>query len=172
MLGKVLTAKAAALAGVLVLSGGVASAATGALPDPAQDAVHGAAKHVGLRIPKSDKDKPEKKVKAEADDGPKTDQDKVKTEHPDNHGKDVSTVARDPANQGPGHGKAVCEVASDGKCKAGEDKPVPDPDDGSSDTDEGKSPEHRKDAEHRGEKPAPTSTTTTSTSTTSTTIAP
>jgi hypothetical protein len=133
MLGKALTAKAAAIAGVLVMTGGVASAATGALPDPAQNAASHAAEHVGLHIPKSDDD--------ESDATEDADDDGTEVEHPDNHGKDVSTVAHDESTEGRDHGAAVCEVASDGKCKAGEDN---------SGTDKGKSADHRQDGDHRG----------------------
>jgi hypothetical protein len=133
MLGKVLTAKAAAIAGVLVLSGGVASAATGSLPDPAQDAASNVANVVGLDIPKSDK--------AEA------------KEHPENHGKDVSTVAHDPENEGADHGSAVCTVASEGKCK-----PNADDEDNSG---KGNSADHRQDGDHRNENSVDDSTTST-----------
>ena len=51
MLGKVITAKVAAIAGVLVLTGGVASAAaSGTLPDSAQDASSDAAEQVGAPL--------------------------------------------------------------------------------------------------------------------------
>jgi hypothetical protein len=120
MLGKVLTAKAAAIAGVLVLSGGVASAATGSLPDPAQDAASNVANVVGLDIPKSDK--------AEA------------KEHPENHGKDVSTVAHDPENEGADHGSAVCTVASEGKCQPNADE---------DNSGKGNSADHRQDGTHQ-----------------------
>jgi hypothetical protein len=126
MIGKVVTAKAAAIAGVLVLTGGVASAATGVLPDPAQNAASQAAEHVGLHIPKSD----DHDADEEADDDTST-----TVEHPDNHGNDVSTVARDESNEGRDHGSAVCTVASDDKCQpAAEDR--------------GKSADHRQDGDH------------------------
>jgi hypothetical protein len=53
MLTKVLTLKAAALAGVLFIGAGAAAAATNTLPDQAQNAVSGAAKHVGLKVAKA-----------------------------------------------------------------------------------------------------------------------
>jgi len=51
MLGKFLTAKAAAIAAVAVLGVTAAAAATNALPDPAQKAISDAGSHVGLSIP-------------------------------------------------------------------------------------------------------------------------
>jgi hypothetical protein len=137
MLGKVLTAKAAALAGVLVLTGGVASAATGTLPDPAQNAASSAAEHVGLHIPKSDDH--ESDDNESADDSENT---PTTVEHPDNHGKDVSTVAHDDSNEGADHGSAVCTVASDGKCQ-----PDKSGDDNSGQG--GNSGDHRQDGEHK-----------------------
>ena len=138
MIGKVLTAKAAAIAGVLVLTGGVASAATGALPGPVQDTASHAVEHVGLHIPKSDDS-------ADHDATDDTNEDNgdgttsTTVEHPDNHGKDVSTVAHDDSTEGADHGAAVCAVASEGKCKpnATEDNSGP-----------GKSGDHRQDDEH------------------------
>jgi hypothetical protein len=85
MIGKVLTAKAAAIAGVLVLSGGVAAAATGTLPDPVQNTASDAAEHVGIHLPQGDHG-------AAVSDAA---HDKSGTEDGSNHGKDVSTVARD-----------------------------------------------------------------------------
>ena len=130
MLGKVLTAKALAVVGALALTGGVASAATGSLPDPAQDAASNAVSHVGLHIPKSD-------ASEHAD-------------HPDNHGKDVSTVAHDTSTTGADHGAAVCAVASEGKCQAGDDDGT-DTTDTTEGPDQGKSADHRQDGEHRNE---------------------
>jgi hypothetical protein len=108
-----------------MLSGGVASAATGTLPDPAQDVASTAVSHVGLHIPKSDK-----------------------KEHPENHGKDVSTVAHDPANKGADHGAAVCAVASRGKCKAGEDHATTTTTVAGTEDTHGKSADHRQDGDH------------------------
>src|SRR5581483_11651780 len=54
VLAKVLTIKVAALSGAVVLGGGVAAAATGSLPAPAQDAVSSALSHVGISVPASD----------------------------------------------------------------------------------------------------------------------
>ena len=131
VLRKLVTAKVAVLGGALVLSAGVASAATGTLPDQAQDAASSVANVVGLDIPKSDK-----------------------KEHPENHGKDVSGVARDKSGEADGttHGSVVCEVASEGKCK-----PSAEEDTSGDDT----SADQRQDGSHRNENSVRTTTTTT-----------
>lgn len=85
VIGKVLTAKAAAIAGVLVMTGGVAAAATGTLPDPVQNTASDAAEHVGLHIPQGDHGADVSGVA----------RDKSGTDYGSNHGEDVSTVARD-----------------------------------------------------------------------------
>ncbi|MEY2398401.1 MAG: hypothetical protein QOJ00_1575 [Actinomycetota bacterium] len=82
MIGKLITAKALGLAGALVLTGGVAAAATGTLPDPVQTPVSNAAEHVGVHIPEGE------------------------------HGAAVSAVAHDKSNDGDGnHGATVSETA-------------------------------------------------------------
>ena len=125
MIGKVVTAKVAAIAGVMVLSSGVAAAATGALPDSAQDAASNAAEHVGLHIPKSE------------------------------HGAAVSGVAHDKDGDGDqNHGSRVCAVASEGKCQSGdEDDDTTDTtvagEHGNS-ADHRQDGDHRQEADHRG----------------------
>lgn len=117
MLRKLVTAKAAAFGGVLVLSAGVASAATGTLPGPAQDAASSVANVVGLDIPKS---------------------------HPENHGKDVSGVAHDKSTEdGVNHGSVVCEVASEGRCKPNADSDTTDPGDQSNSAENRQDGSHR-----------------------------
>ena len=83
MIGKLITAKAFAIAGAFVLTGGVAAAATGTLPDPVQSPVSHAAEHVGVHIPNGDHGAT---VSDAAHD---------KTGEDSNHGGDVSTVAGD-----------------------------------------------------------------------------
>ena len=83
MLGKVITAKALAIAGALALSGGAAAAATGTLPDPVQTATSDVVDNVGINIPKGE------------------------------HGAKVSTVARDKSTEGREHGEAVSTAAKD-----------------------------------------------------------
>ncbi len=99
MIGKVITAKAAAIAGVLVLTGGVAAAATGTLPDPVQNTASDAVQHVGVHIPHGDD------VSAAAHDKSGTDD--------SNHGQDVSTVARDNHGHNKGDDTTSTTVAGD-----------------------------------------------------------
>ncbi len=54
MLGKLLSAKAAAVAATMAVGGGVAAAATGSFPSPVQSAISSAASHVGIPIPDPD----------------------------------------------------------------------------------------------------------------------
>jgi len=77
------------LAAGLTLSGGLAAAAAGVLPGPAQDAVAAVASHVGINLPSSS-DTPSQAT----------------------HGADVSSVAQDPSLQGCEKGQAVASVAS------------------------------------------------------------
>ena len=84
MIGKLITAKVLGIAGALALTGGVAAAATGTLPDPVQQPVSNAAEHVGVHIPQGE------------------------------HGAAVSGVAHDKSNDGDGnHGATVSNVARD-----------------------------------------------------------
>lgn len=95
LIGKLITAKALAVVGALALTGGVAAAATGTLPDPIQDTAANVADVVGVDIPKS------------------------------NHGADVSDVARDKSgdSEDSNHGATVSDTARDnhGHNKDGED---------------------------------------------------
>jgi hypothetical protein len=81
---------AVAVAGALVLTGGVAAAATGRLPDAVQGAAHDTLRHIGVSIPG--------------------------TTAQSNHGQDVKTTAHDPTISGDDKGHAVCAEASAGKC--------------------------------------------------------
>jgi hypothetical protein len=54
VLARLLTVKAAALVGALVLGAGTAAAATGSLPGPAQDTAHDVLAKVGVGVPKDD----------------------------------------------------------------------------------------------------------------------
>jgi hypothetical protein len=109
--------KAVAAAGIaLVLSGGAAAAAGGSLPDAAQDGLSTAADHVGIELPASKDNHPT------ADDHPggapnavsAVSADSAPTEHPDNHGADVSAVATSDETTGREHGEAVSTVARAG----------------------------------------------------------
>jgi hypothetical protein len=84
---------AAVVVGALLLTGGVAAAATGHLPDAVQGVAHDTFGHIGVSIPG---------VPTQAD-----------------HGKDVKATTDDPTNTGEDKGNAVCTEASDGKCEAG-----------------------------------------------------
>ena len=57
LLGKILTIKAAVVAGVLAVTMTGAAAATGSLPDAAQDGLAEAASHIGINLPDSASDK-------------------------------------------------------------------------------------------------------------------
>lgn len=81
VIGKILTAKVAAIVGALMLSGGAAAAATGTLPDPVQDVASDAADVVGVNIPHG------KSVSTVARD--------KSNDGEENHGKTVSETARD-----------------------------------------------------------------------------
>lgn len=83
MIGKLITAKALAVAGALVLTGGMAAAATGTLPDVVQDPVSNAVDNVGINIPEA------------------------------NHGSKVSDAAHDKEVEGKNHGDDVSGVARD-----------------------------------------------------------
>jgi hypothetical protein len=115
---------AAALAGGLTLSTGLAAADV--LPGPAQEAASSALSHVGIHVPdrSSDDDTNVTTVDDRQEDKVANDDDPATheaNEHPDNHGADVSSVAKDDSTEGAEHGAAVCAVASDDKCQAGED---------------------------------------------------
>jgi hypothetical protein len=106
--------KAVAAAGIaLVLSGGAVAAANGSLPDAAQDGLSTASDHVGIELPASKEDHP---PAAESLEGASEDvsTSSAATEHPDNHGADVSAVAKSDETTGREHGEAVSTVARDG----------------------------------------------------------
>ncbi len=83
MLGKLITAKALGIVGVLALTGGVA-AATGSLPDPVQSPVSGAVEHVGVHIPDGNHGADVSGVARD-----------TSGDGEDNHGATVSDTARD-----------------------------------------------------------------------------
>lgn len=95
MLAKLLTAKAAAAVAALTLSAGAAAAATGNLPDAAQDGVAKAVSHVGINLPQSDRGK----------------------------GAVISDKAKNDGNTGVDKGADVSSAASNGKSRAGQDHP-------------------------------------------------
>lgn len=85
LIGKLITAKALGIVGAMALTGGMAAAATGTLPDPVQDTASDVADVVGVNIPKGE------------------------------HGARVSDVARDKDGdvEGENHGSRVRETARD-----------------------------------------------------------
>jgi len=124
MLKKLLAGKALAAIGVVALTASGAAAATGSLPDPAQNVVAGAVSHVGLNIPQPGD---HGHSAGHRQDGVHRPDDTTSTtagtddNSGDNHGSDVSDAAHK-AQEGTGKvGPVVCAVASDGKCKAGAD---------------------------------------------------
>ncbi|MDP1820276.1 MAG: hypothetical protein Q8K58_10365 [Acidimicrobiales bacterium] len=113
MISKRLSAKVATAAAALVLSSaGVAAAAAGNLPGPAQDAVSKGLAHVGVELPTAGDDHPT------ADDHPTGEDHATGTaDNPtdaDQHGADVSATAHDTELTGADKGAAVSEVAKAG----------------------------------------------------------
>jgi hypothetical protein len=117
-----------ALCGGLVLTGGVAAAAVGALPDPAQQAAKGVLATLGVNIPgphehatlglgagraRSDQSMHKPVATAESTATPRD------TE-PAATGNEVSALARSTTLTGVDKGAAVSDLASDGKSHAGE----------------------------------------------------
>lgn len=120
MLGKALAAKTLAIlgAGALVMGGGVAAAAAAdSLPTPAQNAISGAASHLGVNFPSHgnghhtgwDKGKGNPHH-GDGNQGNDQNGNEDTGNQPDNHGSYVSGVAQS-TPPGPGHGKAVSEEA-------------------------------------------------------------
>lgn len=96
VLAKILTAKVAAAAAVLTLSATGAAAATGNLPDAAQNGLANAASHVGINLPNSDHGK----------------------------GSEISTKAKNEETTGIEKGADVSKTASGGKSHAGDNHPT------------------------------------------------
>jgi hypothetical protein len=124
MLKKLLAGKALAAIGVVALTASGAAAATGSLPDPAQNVVSGAVGHVGLHIPEpGDRGH---SAGHRQDGGHRPDGTTSTTaggQDPagDNHGSVVSDTAHQAKEDGKPVGPTVCAVASAGKCQAGDD---------------------------------------------------
>jgi hypothetical protein len=137
-----------ATASTLAIGGGVAAAATGSLPAPAQRVAH----HIlgGLGVPPASShgvavihvrtsetgatsttaERPAARLVAAETSTPPASSTESTTK--DNHGAAVSSVAHS-AEPGPDHGAAVCFIASDGACLAGRESDSTDTD--STDTD-------------------------------------
>lgn len=119
-----LVAKAAVVTFVLVGGATGAAAATGTLPDAAQDRLASLVAHVGVELPHST-DTPSGGTDLEPVDGEVTEPGEpgVATPPAGTHGADVSAVARDTAAEGAEKGRAVSDAARDGHGPA-EDRPT------------------------------------------------
>ena len=128
MIGKLLAGKALAAVAVLGLTATGAAAGTGALPDPAQNAVSEAVSHVGIDIPrgnsaahrKDGEDRRDKNKNKPSDEAPA---DETTGDDATGEDKGMSGVVQDikdarTAESGP-MGQEVCKIASDGKCHSG-----------------------------------------------------
>jgi hypothetical protein len=112
------TAAAAVLGTGLLLTGGVAAAATGSLPGAAQDRAREILSHVGVSVPGADEHS------VEHADQPGSTGDAGRSgsagdEH-SGHGGAVSDLAKNTDSRGVDHGAEVSGYASDGRSHAGE----------------------------------------------------
>jgi hypothetical protein len=107
MVLKRVSVKAAAVAAIVLLGAGAAAAATGSIPGGHKS---------GPAVTKAGADLTTTTVgttsTTESDTTPAQDE----TGPADNHGADVSAVARSTETSGADHGAAVCDVASEGRC--------------------------------------------------------
>jgi len=147
MLGKILAGKALAAFAVVGLTATGAAAATGSLPEPAQNVVAGAVSHVGIDIPHNH--------------GKSADHRQDGAHRPDGEsGDDQGQPGDDSANQGQGStisdlahntegpkGPTVCKEASDGKCKAGAEHGKSGDDDSTPPSSAGSSENHGKNSD-------------------------
>ncbi|MEW6473955.1 MAG: hypothetical protein AB1679_17020 [Actinomycetota bacterium] len=176
MIGKLFAGKALAAVAAVALTAGGAAAATGTLPTPVQGAVADAVSHIGIDLP-DNHGQSKKADKAEGTDDTTSTTGKAKGRGDDdpagddaNKGQVISGITHDPALDGQPKGPTVCAVASDGRCRAGEDH-TSNSGPGSANRGQGSSNSGR----HGGDDPAgddngdDSGTTTTSTSTTVTT---
>ena len=102
---------AAAIA--VVLSGGVAAAATGNLPTQADDGVSTANDHSAVEVPATHE---QSTTSDDSDESVQSSEDTASSDtgtHPDNHGAAVSAVAQSTDTTGADHGAAVSAVARD-----------------------------------------------------------
>lgn len=122
-----LAAKAAVVTFVLVGGATGAAAATGTLPDAAQDRIASVASHVGVELPRST-DAPAGGVDPEPVNGEVTEpgEPAVATPPAGTHGADVSDVARDSTAEGVEKGRAVSDAAREGNGPA-EQRPTSSP---------------------------------------------
>jgi hypothetical protein len=128
MIGKLFAGKALAAIATVALTASGAAAATGSLPGPVQGVVAGAVSHVGVDIPepgdgggKSAEHRQDGEHSQSGDDHGPSGDDHGGSSGGSGQGSTISTLTHDPALAGQPKGPAVCTVASDGKCRAGED---------------------------------------------------
>lgn len=127
---KLLTAKAAAVFGVVALSTTGAAAATGNLPDAAQDGLSKAASHIGVNLPDSADDKARAATTKDHGKPPDVaDEGDVANDANDanDHGETVSETARTTEAEGREKGEVVSETARDGHGPDSTGKPVETP---------------------------------------------
>lgn len=105
-----LTQKIAAAAGALTLGAAGIAAAGAATPDAADPGLTKASEQVGVELPASHDSHPEADAADTTDAANTPDQG---TGPVDNHGADVSAVAKSDATEGRAHGEAVSTVARD-----------------------------------------------------------
>lgn len=163
LLGKVFAGKALVAMG-LVLTAGGAAAATGSLPGPVQGAVAEAVSHVGVDLPgnggksaahrQDGEHRPADKGKA-GDKGQSGDQPAEDgTTTTTNKGSVISGLTHDPALDGQPKGPVVCDVASQGRCQAGDEHGKP-ADGSTTTTTEGSGDGTTTTTADHGNKPAP-----------------
>jgi hypothetical protein len=108
-----LTQKIAAAAGALTLGAAGIAAAGAATPDAADPGLTKASEQVGVELPASHDSHPEADGTDAADTTDTADTPDQGTGPVDNHGADVSAVAKSDATEGRAHGEAVSTVARD-----------------------------------------------------------
>jgi hypothetical protein len=121
VLGKILAGKALAAFAVVGLTATGAAAATGSLPEPAQNAVAGAVSHVGIDIPHPNHGKSagHRQDGAHRQDGQSGDDQGQPGDDSANEGKGATISDLAHNTDGP-KGPVICKEASGGKCQAGQ----------------------------------------------------
>ena len=113
---------AAAVSGGVLLTGGVAAAATGSLPGAAQDTAHALLSKVGVSVPGPDNHAAghaDQRGNGDAGDSPSTDP-AGHGSGTDGKGNEVSRLATTTDSTGVDKGAEISTLASDGKSKAGQ----------------------------------------------------
>ena len=118
VIAKILTAKVAAVAAVVAFTATGAAAATGSLPDSAQDGIARAVSHVGVNLPSS----------ADSDTGDAT-ENLGPDATTDNHGTEVTDTVHQDYDSGADKGAAVSDTAKGDHGTAPTPDGAPEPDD-------------------------------------------